>query len=430
LGKEGRMKKVLQSIIFAFSFVLICSGTGFSMSDAELAKKFAEMEKMIQKQQVQIEKQNEVIKQLQDKTLADPVVIQPASEVVTPANREQIKSIVAELVSEETMPVPEWLKGIKFGGDLRLRYEAIYNRTDKSDRHRGRFRLRLNFAKKLSDELDVILRLASGSGRGITSSNQTFDDYYDKKDIRIDRVYALYRPNWLKGLALAGGKFPNPLVNTDIIWDSDVNPEGVYEKYVFSMTDSFKPFITLSQFFIEEVDDGSDTSLLAYQTGYNWSIAKSQWTLAATLYDFKNLGVKVDDLFGNSGEGGFNILNLTSFWKTILFGKSFNLYGDYAKNTDSEDNDYAYAFGFLIGAVKKRGDWSFGYKYARIEPDAVVGVFADSNFGGSNRYGNKFSLKYKFHPNIVFGATAWITESVSGPEDDETDIALDLIFNF
>ncbi len=111
--------------------------------------------------------------------MADPVVTQPASEVVVPANREQIKSIVAELVSEETMPIPEWLKDIKFGGDLRLRYEGIYNRTDEPDRHRGRFRLRFNFAKKLCDELDVVIRIASGDSNSATSTNQTFDDEFD-----------------------------------------------------------------------------------------------------------------------------------------------------------------------------------------------------------------------------------------------------------
>ena len=112
--------------------------------------------------------------------MTDPVVIQPASEVVVPANREQIKSLVAELVSEETMPVPEWLKGIKFGGDLRLRYETIFNRTDEPDRNRGRFRLRFNFAKKLCDELDVVIRIASGDSNSATSTNQTFDDSFSE----------------------------------------------------------------------------------------------------------------------------------------------------------------------------------------------------------------------------------------------------------
>jgi hypothetical protein len=426
------MKKVIQIIIFAFSFVLVCSGTGFSMSDTELAKKFAEMEKMLQKQQMQIEKQNEVIKQLQDKTVADPVVIQPASEVVVPANREQIKSIVAELVSEETMLVPGWLKGIKFGGDFRLRYETVFNRTDKSDINRGRFRLRLNFAKKFCDELDVVIRLASGDNKSGRSTNQTFTDNFSEKDIWIDRAYALYRPNWFKGLELAGGKLKNPFVHTDIIWDSDLNPEGVYEKYVFSMTDSFKPFITLAQFALEVYkEDSNDASLFGYQAGYNWDIAKSRWTLAATLYDYSNVeNVEWDGKSGNTGEGGFKVVNITSFWKTKLCGIPVKLYGDYAKNTDSEDNDYAYALGFSIGKIKKRGDWAFGYKYARIEPDAVVGVFADSNFGGANRRGSKFSLKYKFRPKIVFAATTWITDSVRGPEEEWTDVALDLIFKF
>ena len=34
------MKRVLKVILVAVSFVLVCSGTGFSMSDAELMKKF------------------------------------------------------------------------------------------------------------------------------------------------------------------------------------------------------------------------------------------------------------------------------------------------------------------------------------------------------------------------------------------------------
>ena len=292
--------------------------------------------------------------------------------------------------------------------------------------------MRFNFAKKLCDELDVVIRIASGDSNSATSTNQTFDDSFSEKDIWIDRAYALYRPNWLKGLELAGGKLKNPFVHTDIIWDSDVNPEGVYEKYVFNITDSFKPFITLSQFFIEEENlDSNDASLFGYQAGYTWDIAKSQWILAATLYDFSNLEtVDWDDDYGNSGEGGFKVLNITSFWKTKLCGIPVKLYGDYAKNTDSEDNDYAYALGFSIGKIKKKGDWAFGYKYARIEPDAVVGIFADSNFGGANRRGNKFSLKYKFHPKIVFAATTWITDSVRGPEEEWTDVALDLIFNF
>lgn len=428
------MKKVLQIIIFAFSFVLVCSGTGFSMSDAELMKKFAEMEKMIQKQQEQIEKQNKIIESLQNNASAP----NPGAQVVMSANREQIKSIVAELVSEETMPVPGWLKDIKFGGDFRLRYEGIFNRTDKSDRHRGRFRLRLNLAKKLCDELDVVIRLASGDSNSATSTNQTFDDAFSEKDIWIDRAYAVYRPNWLKGLELAGGKLQNPFVHTDIIWDSDVNPEGVYEKYVFSVTESFKPFITLGQLFIEEenvdsasIDASKDASLFAYQAGYNWDIANSQWTLAATLYDYSNLeNVDWDDDSGNSGEDGFKLVNITSFWKTKLCGIPVKLYGDYVKNTDSEDNDYAYALGFTIGKIKKKGDWSFGYKYARIEPDAVVGIFADSNFGGANRRGSKFSLKYRFHPKIDFAATTWITDSVRGDNDKFTDVALDLIFKF
>ena len=177
---------------------------------------------------------------------------------------------------------------------------------------------------------------------------------------------------------------------------------------------------------VSENPDLVDYKTLSIKKEYLGNISLKDSFFDSFREDYKGF----DDWFNKKSNIRFKVLNITSFWKTTLFGKSFQLYGDYARNTDSEDNDYAYAFGFSIGKMKKRGYWAVGYKYARIEPDAVVGIFADANFGGANRYGNKFSLKYKFHPKMVFAATTWITESVRGPEDDMTDVALDLIFKF
>ena len=129
----------------------------------------------------------------------------------------------------------------------------------------------------------------------------------------------------------------------------------------------------------------------------------------------------------------FNLVNITSFWKTkVCGGIPLELYADYIKNISpsNDTSDYAYALGFSLGKVKEKGDWAFSYKYGRIEPDAVVGLFADANFGGSNRRGNMVSLKYQFHKCMQFGATVWNTDSVRGHQDETTDIALDLIYKF
>ena len=73
------------------------------------------------------------------------------------------------------------------------------------------------------------------------------------------------------------------------MWDSDVNPEGAYEHYSCSLTDNFKPFLTLAQFFVYENNSTRDAELFIYQTGFDWKISGNVWTLAAAYYDYVNL---------------------------------------------------------------------------------------------------------------------------------------------
>jgi len=61
---------------------------------------------------------------------------------------------------------------------------------------------------------------------------------------------------------------------------------------------------------------------------------------------------------------------------------------------------------------------------------ATVGAFNDSNFGFSNRRGSKIWLKYQLLQKVQLGTAFYITDSVHGPEDEITDIVLDLLFKF
>ncbi len=81
---------------------------------------------------------------------------------------------------------PPWLAGLRFYGDLLLRYEAINYSGDTKDINRGRFRLRFGVEKQVADELLLGFRLASGSNNDPTSANQTFTDDFSKKDV-LDR---------------------------------------------------------------------------------------------------------------------------------------------------------------------------------------------------------------------------------------------------
>ena len=106
------------------------------------------------------------------------------------------------------------------------------------------------------------------------------------------------------------------------------------------------------------------------------------------------------------------------------------------------DQDTAYYLGFDLGKAKKKGDWSIGYKYARIERDAVIGSMNDQDFYGANRKGHKVKFKYMVLDRLRFDAayfytdpvTDWDTSDVTFSKNREREhedrVQTDLIFNF
>ena len=334
-----------------------------------------------------------------------------------------------------------WLKGFKVKGDLRLRYEGKYDQTaDDDDRHRGRFRLRVGFEKKLHPDLKVITRFAGG-GESSTSTNQTFDDAFEDKDFWIDRAYAVYKPAFAPGLELGGGKFKNPFVHTDMIWDSDVNPEGVYEKYSYTGWKYFEPFVTLGQMYIYERKHEKDASLLAWQGGFIVKPARHvKWTIACTYYDYNNIDPDLAEDYACRNSltpdeehylYDYHLLNVTNFLDFKIAEIPVRLYFDYVENQDNDvEKDTGYAAGFKLGKVKKKGDWEISYKYASIEPDAVIGAFCDSDFGHANREGHKLGVAYQLLDNVTFKLTGYFIEEESGKEDEYNAVHTDLVFKF
>ena len=80
-----------------------------------------------------------------------------------------------------------WSDRISLKGDLRLRHEII-DEDAKDTRNRTRLRARLSLQGTVNDEVDVHLRLASGSDDPV-STNQSLDDGFSSKDINLDLAY-------------------------------------------------------------------------------------------------------------------------------------------------------------------------------------------------------------------------------------------------
>lgn len=297
---------------------------------------------------------------------------------------------------------PEWLDGWSFSSDLRLRYEGTqFDQDNQKNRNRGRFRLRLSAKKKIMEALSFEMRLATGGGDP-TSTNQTFDDSFNGKDFYVDRAFIEYDyTDWTFG----AGKLKNPFHTTDIVWDSDVNPEGLSQKY-----DNGNFYATFGEMLVEEESGGHDTNLIAAQVG----LAKADvYNLSASFYTYQGLTYNGDetDYQFLEGVGGIQ-----------LGPGDFTL--TYVKNTtsDIEDEDTAYGayYSFSNGAFK------FDLKYAHIELNSSLGRFSDSDFGGNDKEGFAAGCTYKASKHVSWKLTFLSVDSIAAEDLGFNKIQLDL----
>jgi len=362
--------------------------------------------------------------------------------------KEEIqKAVKAETKADEKswrQWLPKWVQKIKISGDLRLRYERLWDRgmltqdgtpAKQDPRDRGRIRLRLYLDAPITDEIGTHFMVTTNMSthQEATTTNATFGEDFNDKGIFLARAYAEYKPNWLKGLGLGAGKFKKNFYNTDIMWDVDVNPEGAYEYYRYEGSKIFQPFIYLSQMVVNENNRTPDAMLYLSQAGFTWNIGPVQWTLAGSYYSWSNLaGTKwlgtgqynsgggntfITDIAGNIAyKYDYKLCEGISFVNFNLGPFPVALSFDYVQNTADgvpRDEDSAYSGSFKIGRDKNKGDYSLYYKYAYIEQNAVVGSMNDQDFYGANRKGHKVAIHYWPFKNTLLRACFFYTDPVS-----------------
>ncbi|MFN3534491.1 MAG: putative porin [Desulfatiglandales bacterium] len=464
------MKKSLRRALFMillFSSCLMAQAINVAAQPTkeELIWRLKTLEEMVQRQQQEIQELKKKLQEQEDNLTSQT---QKAKEVA----KTEAKEVASEEVKKVKEWLPKWIRQTKVSGDLRLRYEGIHNREDgkgleRPDRDQFRLRARLFFDGNISDELSAHFMLSSNqdTNKEATTTNQTFTDDFNDKGIYIHRAYGVYRPKWLEGLELVGGKFKNTFLHTDIMWDPDVNPEGFYEKYEYKGFGRLIPFVQLGQMSVNEVKDQTDDAwLFIEQLGVRYQTKPFDLTMAISWYDWTNLAnTKYLNLaqYKNGGGNTFAIANSKPY---TVYGYMYDynlveglllftlntlpyplrLTFDYIQNTDSnvpENQDSAYYIGFDLGKLKGKYDWLLGYKYARIEKDALLGSMADMDFYGANRKGHKLYFYYKPLERLRVGGAYFVTRPVvdwTTPEKNgiykdfgrENRIQIDTIFEF
>ena len=167
---------------------------------------------------------------------------------ITYDGKSYVEKLVPDLGGSKWKLFPA-ITELELFGDMRLRYEYRGGRlpgddpahpNDWQERERERYRLRLGLRGTVMDDWFFGLRLeTSASAR---STNVTFGDdtasnqpggggpFAKGSDgIFVGQAYGGYKG--FPGFTFTGGRMPNPFVTTRLVWDDDINPEGLAEQY-------------------------------------------------------------------------------------------------------------------------------------------------------------------------------------------------------
>lgn len=383
---------------------------------------------------------------------------------------------------ENKTKVASWISEMKWSNDLRLRAEFFDNedQSDQTDRLRFRYRLRLGFTTKFNEWATVGFGLASGSASDPVSTNESFDDSFQKDPIQIDLAYVTLQPPGMDWISVTGGKMKNPVwqtaLSSPMVYDHDLTPEGLAEQLAFTLDDAkrYKLFGNMGQWVTEEIGSSSDTDgfLFEFQGGLQAALggadakkAPLKLALAGGYYFTENAELVSTADSPNAGNAGFvddfEVLSARAEAALVLTEKPFlgtpcvlTVSGEYIKNISDgfddpapgfdEDQTDGYSGQIAFGGNKKKGEWQVAYQYKHLEADATWDAFTDSDWGtgGTDRKGHVLKASYNLFDWWQLGATAFLTEKISDrsggnniPHSGNTDeellrLQFDSVFKF
>jgi hypothetical protein len=235
------------------------------------------------------------------------------------------------------------IKSVELFGDVRMRFEdrsaklgpeagGIYDAEN-----RWRYAVRLGIRGDLADDFYYGLRFETSPnprspwntfGNGGGSSSTYFGPFSKANNysLYMGQAFLGWRPtSWLD---ISAGRVPQPLYTTSMVWDSDLNPEGIVEKarYTYGPVDFFANF---GQYLYQDVSPANDYGiqggsasgielgdfsdhdayLLAWQLGATYHVDSNMWAkVAPVIYTYVGHGNASDGFYGpfvGQGVGGY-----------------------------------------------------------------------------------------------------------------------------
>ena len=362
-------------------------------------------------------------------------------KLITDQEAEEVRT---ELVQESASTAAgKWklstpITELELYGDVRLRYESRGgrlpsnfqfrqdNQNDWYERYRNRYRLRVGVRGTLADDWFFGLRLETNTDP--RSTNVTFgadanNGPFAKNDDGIFVGQAYFGYTGFPDFKFTGGKMPQPLITTPLLWDDDINPEGLAQQWkhtftfnlgggggaaqsygkdgkaVVAKSEPFKlkldVFANFAQFVYDDENPENpigpdptlpsntpggqagqkiplaDAYMLAWQVGARLTFPNSVYVqLAPTLYNYTGNGDTFNVHFnGDPGGNQTGINSLLIFdmpgelgWK--LWGLPMRIFGDFAVNLEADDR--AAAVGHA-GSGGSRYAWELGLGVGQLK---------------------------------------------------------------
>jgi hypothetical protein len=445
-------------------------------SESERLQKLERAVEQLQKRNADLEQEVSSLK----KQAAVAAVPGESRTVVTSDGKTYVEKSVPVVSSGDKWKLSTPIKELELYGDARVRYEYRGGRTASDDplrpndwleRDRERYRVRIGLRGQLLDDWFFGLRLETSTSP--RSTNVTFGDdssvngpfSKDSDRISIGQAYLGYKG--FPDITLIAGRMPIPLVNTMMVWDDDINPEGLAEqwKHTFTIgggageaTQSYSKdgktlvsappsspslkidaFANFAQFVYDDSNPenpigprpngvpNTDAFMLAWQVGARFNFPKNfYFQFAPTLYNYTGNG----DTFFHHFQGDTPADNQTGINSLLVFdmpaeigwkiGKlPMRIFGDFAVNLEGDDRAsaaghpdkgdqrYAYQIGLGLGQLKAKRDWEFKAWWQHTEQYSLDPNLVDSDIFDSrvNMQGVGVSAAYNLADAVALKLT-------------------------
>lgn len=366
-------------------------------------------------QSLSVQEHDEIVEQLEQLREQQARIIEVQKQLEARLGITDLPAAPASVPAIPAAPTPSAMDRLTVSGDLRLRGQHDRSDNDARDRSSAQVRARIGATYAVNDRVTIGGRLATGSAGDPNSTDVQLSNWLDDFDVSLDMAYAQLDFGDLK---LYGGKFPQPFTRTDLVWDGDVNPQGVAATYKHALGNGGALRSNALLFVVNEDANRADSTMAGVQFGYDSPSHNGfKYDLSGAYYRY-SLGSMVN---ADSGDWRTNRLKADGTYLSdyelvdVIFGGTWQgsnekwpvrVVGDYVKNLGAVDGeDTGFGVDVSIGRASKPGDWRFTYGYAQTDVDAVMSAFSQDNIGIATNYKlHSLTVDYTPMPKTMISA--------------------------